>query len=114
MARASYVRSARAMAHILTNWPGFAPPPWPTFAPPLTDGKEEPVDRQVQFRGQCLRPRHLRCAVQTTRLVYQLGGRSGNGTGAGCGGVNDILMAISGSLPLEQVLAPNFMTRVHA
>lgn len=36
MARASYVASARAMAHILTNWPGFAPPPWPTFAPPLT------------------------------------------------------------------------------
>ena len=36
MARASYVGSARAMAHILTNWPGFAPPPWPTFAPPLT------------------------------------------------------------------------------
>ncbi|MBW0159508.1 hypothetical protein KTQ37_15420, partial [Sinorhodobacter sp. B57] len=25
-----------AMAHTLTNWPGFAPPPWPTFAPPLT------------------------------------------------------------------------------
>lgn len=24
------------MAHTLTNWPGFAPPPWPTFAPPLT------------------------------------------------------------------------------
>lgn len=37
MPRASYVRSARAMAHTLTNWPGFAPPPWPTFAPPLTD-----------------------------------------------------------------------------
>ncbi|MFC3058370.1 hypothetical protein, partial [Paenirhodobacter populi] len=28
--------NARAMAHILTNWPGFAPPPLPTFAPPLT------------------------------------------------------------------------------
>ena len=36
MARASYGGSARAMAHTLTNWPGFAPPPWPTFAPPLT------------------------------------------------------------------------------
>ncbi|WCR18912.1 transposase domain-containing protein [Paracoccus alcaliphilus] len=36
MARASYVRSARAMAHSLDNWPGFATPPWPTFAPPLT------------------------------------------------------------------------------
>lgn len=36
MARASYVGSVRAMAHILTNWPGFAPPPWTTFAPPLT------------------------------------------------------------------------------
>ena len=24
------------MAHILTNWPGFTPPPWPTVAPPLT------------------------------------------------------------------------------
>ncbi|MFT8484231.1 MAG: hypothetical protein ABF689_14695 [Gluconobacter cerinus] len=36
MAHASYVESARAMAHTLTNWPGFAPPPWPIFAPPLT------------------------------------------------------------------------------
>ncbi|HSF77482.1 MAG TPA: hypothetical protein VLA38_02595, partial [Steroidobacteraceae bacterium] len=41
MARASYEGSARAMAHTLTNWPGFAPPPWPTFAPPLTGRMDE-------------------------------------------------------------------------
>ena len=56
MARASYVGSARAMAHILTNWPGFAPPPWPTFAPPLTPfAAETPPAREVLAQSRTMK-----------------------------------------------------------
>jgi hypothetical protein len=59
MAHASYVESARTMAHILINWPGFTPPPWPTFAPPLTplgaavSLNREPVRETREVLGRC-------------------------------------------------------------